>query len=101
MPAAGNLPSAVADSGVFSNLVAGTYTIWATDINGCSLDTTVTIFQHSELVVMISTIPSSHQSRKHNPVASGGTALPYSIDNRTTCRRTDNSTPLAAPIGVC
>ena len=39
----GNLTSSVADSGVFLNLAAGIYTLRATDPNGCSLDTVITL----------------------------------------------------------
>ncbi len=49
----GNLTSSVADSAVFLNLAAGTYTIRATDPNGCSLDSVMTLHQRTQLVQWI------------------------------------------------
>jgi gliding motility-associated-like protein len=79
----GSVPSSVADSGVFVNLTAGSHTVRVTDVNGCALDTSVTISQRPLLVVDIDVVPVIGS----NPgsitlTASGGTPpYQYSIDN--------------------
>jgi len=82
----GNIPSAVADSGVFLNLTGGTYTLRATDINGCSLDTVITIERRPELTVQIDLVPVvGTESGSITLTAAGGTPpYRYSIDNGTT-----------------
>ena len=46
-----DIPSETADSGYFSGLPAGIYTIRVEDVRGCYHDTTLTIYQHSQLVL--------------------------------------------------
>jgi len=82
----GNLPSTVADSGVFYNLTGGTFTLRATDIKGCSLDTAVTIQQRPQLVVQVDVVPViGTQPGSITLTASGGTPpYAYSIDDGNT-----------------
>ncbi len=47
----GNIPSESADSGLFSNLPAGTYTIRATDGSNCFIDSIFTIVQPTPIVI--------------------------------------------------
>jgi gliding motility-associated-like protein len=96
----GNMPSAVADSGVFLNLPAGDYTIRVTDINDCSFDTIIHIYQRPELVVQVVIVPVIGL----NPgsitlTASGGTPpYQYSIDNGATLQPTGQFNNLPAGI---
>ncbi len=82
----GNIASSVADSGVFLNLAAGIYTLRATDPNGCSLDTVITLQQRTQLVVQVDVVPAVGTTPGSITLtASGGTApYRYSIDNGTT-----------------
>ncbi len=96
----GNVPSAVADSGVFLNLAAGAYTIRVTDINDCTFDTIIHIYTQPELVVQVVIVPVIGT----NPgsitlTASGGTPpYQYSIDNGTTLQPTGQFNNLPAGI---
>ncbi len=96
----GNLPSAVADSGVFLNLAGGTYTLRATDINGCSLDTVITLQRRPQLQVQIDVIPvKGSQPGTITLTASGGTPpYMYSIDNGATLDSTNVFDSLDADI---
>jgi gliding motility-associated-like protein len=96
----GNLPSAVADSGVFLNLTGGIYTLRATDINGCSLDTVITLQQRPELVVQIDSVPVTGTALGSITLsASGGTPpYQYSIDNGATLYSTGVFDSLAAGV---
>ena len=82
----GNLTSSVADSAVFLNLSAGIYTLRATDPNGCSVDSVITLQQRAELVVQIDIVPVVGTTPGSITLtASGGTApYRYSIDNGAT-----------------
>ena len=53
-----NIPSSVADSGVFTGLKAGTYTLHISDINDCSLDTTFSITEPDAFVLQGVTVDS-------------------------------------------
>jgi gliding motility-associated-like protein len=96
----GNIPSAVADSGVFSNLAAGTYTLRVTDINGCSLDSVIQIFQHTELTVQIDLVPVIGANPGSITLTASGGVPPYqySIDNGTTLQ--DSGKFIALPAGI-
>jgi gliding motility-associated-like protein len=96
----GNIPSAVADSGVFLNLTAGDYTIRVTDINDCSFDTVIHIYQRPELQVQVNIVPViGLNPGSINITASGGTPpYQYSIDNGTTLQDSGQFINLAAGI---
>jgi gliding motility-associated-like protein len=96
----GNIPSAVSDSGVFSNLAAGTYTIRVTDINGCSLDSVIQIFQHTELTVQIDLVPVIGANPGSITLTASGGVPPYqySIDNGTTLQ--DSGEFINLPAGI-
>jgi gliding motility-associated-like protein len=82
----GNIPSSVADSGVFTGLTAGAYTVRATDINDCSFDTVIHIYQRAQLVVDIATVPVIGINKGSITLLASGGLPPYqfSIDNGTT-----------------
>jgi gliding motility-associated-like protein len=82
----GNIASSVADSAVFLNLAAGIYTLFATDPNGCVMDTVITISQHTRLQVQVAVVQVIGTSPgKITLTASGGTPpYRYSIDNGVT-----------------
>ena len=78
-----DIPSETADSGYFSGLTAGTYTIRVEDARGCYHDTTLTIYQHSQLVLVSAVVTDSvfcsgDNNGRIEAVASGGT-LPYTF----------------------
>jgi gliding motility-associated-like protein len=79
----GDLPSAVADSGVFLNLTAGTYTVVISDANGCIKDTTINIGERPMLDVQIDVVHViGTEPGSINLTATGGTPpYQYSIDN--------------------
>ncbi|MBN2486361.1 MAG: gliding motility-associated C-terminal domain-containing protein [Bacteroidales bacterium] len=77
----GNIPSSSADSGWFNGLGAGTYTIVVTDINGCNIDSTLTIGQPLELELTSAMVTDSIYCNNDSTgrivaTATGGT-LPY------------------------
>jgi gliding motility-associated-like protein len=96
----GDIASSVADSGVFLNLAAGTYTIRATDLNGCSLDSTITIYEHDLLVVNVEIVPVIGTDPGSITLTASGGLPPYeySIDNGTTVQDSGEFTNLAAGI---
>ena len=96
----GNIASSVADSGVFLNLAAGFYTLRATDLNNCSFDTTIRIFEHPELVVTITTVPVIGSNPGSITLVASGGVPPYlySIDNGVTMQDSGKFTNLAAGI---
>jgi len=96
----GNVPSAVADSGVFYNLAAGAYTIRVTDINNCSFDTIIRIYQHPELTVQIDIVPVIGVNPGSITLTASGGKPPYqySIDNGATLQPTGQFDNLAAGI---
>jgi len=79
----GDIPSAVADSGVFMNLTAGTDTLVISDANGCFRDSTITINERPALDVQIEVVNVvGAQLGSITLTASGGTPpYQYSIDN--------------------
>jgi hypothetical protein len=63
-------------TGIFANLIAGNYTVLATDANGCTLTTQLTILEPPILQLSITTTPPScvpGNDATINIVASGGT----------------------------
>ncbi len=82
----GDIPSSVADSGVFTGLTAGTYTLRATDINGCMLDTVIVISQNDPIVLNIQTVPVIGDVKGSIIITATGGVAPYrySIDNGAT-----------------
>ncbi|MBN2762401.1 MAG: gliding motility-associated C-terminal domain-containing protein, partial [Bacteroidales bacterium] len=76
----GNIPSSVADSGVFTNLFAGTYTIHVEDINNCFLDSTITITEPEALAIQSITVDSllcSGDANGRISVTAQGGKMPY------------------------
>ena len=78
-----NIPSETADSGYFSGLSAGIYTIRVEDVRGCYHDTTLTIYQHSQLVLESAVVTDSvfctgDLNGRIEATASGGTE-PYTF----------------------
>ncbi|MBA7637813.1 hypothetical protein ES703_45462 [subsurface metagenome] len=76
-------PSETADSGYFSGLPVGTYTIRIEDAKRCYIDTTVTIYQPDPLVLVSAAVTDSVFCTGDNngrivATASGGTT-PYSF----------------------
>ncbi len=96
----GNIPSAVADSGVFLNLAAGAYTIRVTDISACSFDTVIRIFTRPELVVQVDVVPViGINLGSITLTASGGTPpYQYSVDDGVTLQASGQFDDL--PAGV-
>jgi gliding motility-associated-like protein len=76
----GNIPSSVADSGVFTGLTAGTYTLHIDDINNCFIDTTVTIAEPAAFVIQsidIDSLLCSGDADGIITVTAQGGKLPY------------------------
>ncbi len=96
----GDIPSADADTGRFHNLTAGAWTVRATDIRGCMLDTTVYIYENDPLAVQIDVIPvTGIDNGSITLTASGGVApYRYSIDNGATLQPSGVFTGLSADI---
>ncbi len=72
-------------SGVFSNLIAGTYTVQIVDANGCGLNTVVTITEPAQLVftniVANGALCSGAQNGTIDVTTTGGTgAISYTIN---------------------
>jgi len=78
--AACDIPSSVADSGVFTGLDAGTYTVHIEDINDCFRDTTVVITEPDAFILQQITVDSLQCSGDADGIititAQGG-KLPY------------------------
>jgi gliding motility-associated-like protein len=76
----GNIPSSVADSGVFTNLSAGTYTVHIEDVHNCYKDTTITIYEPPQFriqsVIVDSLLCSGDSDGIIRVTAEGGKA-PY------------------------
>jgi gliding motility-associated-like protein len=77
----GDIPSEAIDSGYFTNLAAGTYTVHIEDINGCYIDTILFIRQRPQLLLLSAEVTDSvfcsgDTNGRIVATASGGT-LPY------------------------
>jgi len=76
----GDIPSSVADSGVFTGLDAGPYTVHIEDINDCFRDTTIVITEPDAFIIQQITVDSLQCSGDADGVititAQGG-KLPY------------------------
>ena len=79
------LPTSISNTnGIFLNLAAGNYTISATDVNGCSIQTSVTILQPPMLQFNTPSIDSAKCFNVANgsitaPVSGGTMPISYSI----------------------
>jgi gliding motility-associated-like protein len=72
-------------NGIFSNLSSGTYTILATDVNGCSVTTTVLISQPNQLIIdsIVSSASSCLPMNMTIFVSGGSTPYLYSLNGAT------------------
>ncbi len=77
----GPMPTALNTTGIFTGLIPGTYTITIYDVNSCSIDTIVTIFEPAVLTMTNSgdTTVCYGVPVTHTVTVAGGT-MPYSIN---------------------
>lgn len=70
-----------------SGLCAGTYCVTATDVNGCQVDTCITLVDPAPITISVNSIPASSQGGNDGTMivfASGGTPdYSYSLDGGT------------------
>jgi len=94
----GNIPSSVADSGVFLNIGAGIYTVRIMDINDCPVDTVITLYQYDQLLAQINLVPVIGLNPGSITLTAIGGKPPYeySIDNGLTLQSTGQFDSLSA-----
>jgi gliding motility-associated-like protein len=85
----GPMPTVTNTTGTFNNLIPGTYTITIYDVNLCSIDTTVTIFEPTQLLItnvtVVNILCNGLSTGSISITASGGIpTYEYSFDNGAT-----------------